>query len=249
MNYIDPFKAPFASPNWLKNFGLQTVCMFIPIIGPIVLGGYGADVVAARARDRHAQVPDFDFNFFTRYLQRGVWPFLVGLALTVLIVPCAVLSVVPVFIGASSNQVEYFLLGFATYMVGLQLSMLLLSFISTPFVLRASLLQNFAQSFDVRWALSWYRHTFIQAVAIILLQILLALPFTCIILATFTLAVYVIGPYMTNVGWHFVIAEYYIFLDKGGQPLTVVGYDGHGQPRGFDVVPTNQPPTPPAPPT
>jgi len=245
MNYIDPFKAPFASPNWLKNLGLQSLCALIPVIGPIVLGGYGADVIAARALNRHAQVPDFDFNYFTRYLQRGVWPFLVGLVVGLVMLPCTFLSVIPLFLGIFSNDTLGFFTGLAAYLFLLMLSILVTQFIAAPLQLRATLLQNFSQAFNFRWVLAMLGATIVQNLVILLIGLALMLPFICLVFATFGLAAYVLNAYFMNVSWHFLIAEYYVFLDKGGEPLPVVGYDGQGQPRGFDIVTQ---PTPPAPP-
>ena len=54
------------------NLLLMTVCNLIPIVGPIVLLGYRAEVAQALLRDgelrRH---PKFDFDRFIEYLTRG----------------------------------------------------------------------------------------------------------------------------------------------------------------------------------
>src|SRR5580658_5655365 len=93
MNFMQAFRYVLDRPGGLMNLVLITVSQLIPVVGPIVLLGYRAEVSVALEHDpelrRH---PKFDFGRFVEYLTRGVWPFLISLILS--------LPIVPVLIGA-----------------------------------------------------------------------------------------------------------------------------------------------------
>jgi hypothetical protein len=104
MRYFHSITSLFQNPHWGRNLLLFTVCLLIPIIGPIVLIGYYFEMIdsflgllRAKSLDpsevdeagvmnvlpvdpQYADntYPDFQFNRFGEYLYRGIWPFLVG---------------------------------------------------------------------------------------------------------------------------------------------------------------------------
>lgn len=88
MQFQIAFRYLFERSGGFVNLLLITVCQFIPVVGPIVLLGYRAEVSVALDNDpnmlRH---PKFDFNRFGEYLSRGVWPFLIALIMSFLSVP------------------------------------------------------------------------------------------------------------------------------------------------------------------
>jgi hypothetical protein len=77
----------FKSPKWSTNLLLGGVCMLIPLAGPIVLGGWHITVLWARNDRSPGQIPEFDFSQFGKYLERGLWPFLVGFVVSLVILP------------------------------------------------------------------------------------------------------------------------------------------------------------------
>lgn len=106
MRYWQSYRFIFNNPNWLTNLALGAVCVFIPMIGPIVFIGYCFEVLDVLLRRRQrgglqapadplgegvmdalpadedhdaGPYPDFNFNRFAEYLMRGIWPFLVQL--------------------------------------------------------------------------------------------------------------------------------------------------------------------------
>src|SRR5580692_5496549 len=93
MNFIQAFRYILDRPGGSVNLLLITVSQFIPVVGPIVLLGYRAEVSVALEHDpRLKRHPKFDFGRFVQYLTRGVWPFLISLILS--------LTIIPVLIGA-----------------------------------------------------------------------------------------------------------------------------------------------------
>jgi hypothetical protein len=78
----------FKIPKWGTSMLLGAVAMLIPAIGPLVLGGWHVTGFWARGDDEDpAKFPPFDFQYFGKYLERGLWPFLVNLAASVVMIP------------------------------------------------------------------------------------------------------------------------------------------------------------------
>src|SRR5688572_25726962 len=76
-NYI------FENPNWLNTVLLWSVCIlaagFIPILPYLLIIGHMFEIVESLYLTRGTRYPDFDFNRFSEYLSRSIWPFLVGI--------------------------------------------------------------------------------------------------------------------------------------------------------------------------
>lgn len=128
------------------NVLLITVCFLIPIVGPIVMMGYRAEVAEALIRDpdlrRH---PLFKFDRFAEYLSRGVWAFLIALVVSI---PFIILIVAAMMIGMVLDMqqagrggppVMTFVLYGIAYVVGLPLTMVF----SIPMTFQAELTARF----------------------------------------------------------------------------------------------------------
>jgi hypothetical protein len=89
---------------------LGAVATLIPVVGPVVLTGWLATIFWARGdRDAPADFPPFDFQYFGKYLERGLWPFLVSLVASLVLVPVTMIVVFPVIfmsglIGSNSDS-------------------------------------------------------------------------------------------------------------------------------------------------
>ena len=79
MNYTASVSDYFKSPKWMMNTLLAGLCVFIPFIGPIVIKGWLITGFWGRDDERCETFPDFDFSNFGKYIERGLWPFLVTL--------------------------------------------------------------------------------------------------------------------------------------------------------------------------
>jgi hypothetical protein len=78
---ISPLEAVrfvFEDPEWKQNMMMGTVLMLIPIVGPIVFGGFMCEMHQRLVRRHPRPMPKFDFGDFTHYLSRGLMPFLVN---------------------------------------------------------------------------------------------------------------------------------------------------------------------------
>jgi hypothetical protein len=89
MQYVRAYQFVFDNPKWTSNVLLPAVCLLIPVIGPIVLLGYQYEFIAELHVSSGQRYPDFTFDRFTKYLVRGIWPFLVQM--------CAMVPIMFVF--------------------------------------------------------------------------------------------------------------------------------------------------------
>ena len=156
MNYTASVSDFFKSPKWMMNMLLAGVCVFIPFIGQIVIKGWLITGFWGRDDERPETFPDFDFNNFGKYLERGLWPFLVtlvsgfaiGIVFGVVLVPFAMIT--SVFTSGGHGQengcaAALVAIVMVVFYIAMIVSML---FLMTPLTLRATITQDFGQSFN-----------------------------------------------------------------------------------------------------
>ncbi|HVT82472.1 MAG TPA: DUF4013 domain-containing protein [Phycisphaerae bacterium] len=78
---------PFRGTHAWANLGCTALCFFIPVIGGLVAQGYLITVEKRLIENLDSDAPKFNFSRFSDYLMKGVWPFLLGLILSVVIIP------------------------------------------------------------------------------------------------------------------------------------------------------------------
>lgn len=125
MQYIQPFMFFAYKPaKGLTNLLMGTVCILIPIIGGIILLGYRVEVADDLERDPELEeYPDFQFDRFVMYLQRGTWPFITQVLMSVLMVfPLSILAFGVGFVVheyGMNNMVVALAGGMASWVIGL----------------------------------------------------------------------------------------------------------------------------------
>ena len=227
MNYFASISDYFKSPKWMMNTLLAGVCVFIPFIGPIVIKGWLITGFWGREDQRPETFPDFDFSHFGKYLERGLWPFLVtlvsglvlGMILAVFIVPVVMLCTVliPTDGGEASGCAAAFL--FVVMAVFYILLVAALMLVLTPLTLRASITQDFSQSFNFAFvkkfiALTW-KETVLSSLFLVAASV---------ILCSAGLLVFCIGMYFATVPVYFCWVHlhkqlYALYLNRGGEPI------------------------------
>lgn len=227
MNYTASVSDFFKSPKWMMNMLLAGICVFIPFIGPIVIKGWLITGFWGRDDERCETFPDFDFSNFGKYLERGLWPFLVtlvsglvlGMILSVFIVPVVMLMtlIIPTDDGAAGGCAAAFLFVLMALFYVVLVTALML--VLTPLTLRASITQDFAQSFNFAFvkrfiALAWKE--------IILSSLFLIA--ASIVLCGIGVLVLCIGMYFATVPVYFCWVHlhkqlYVLYLSRGGEPI------------------------------
>lgn len=97
MNFGLAFSYMFEDTDWLKKVGIAAAVMLIPVIGPIILGGWGLEITRRVIFNDPQPLPGWD-NFGS-YVSKGFQAFVVGLAYMlpfILFIICGqVLMIVP----------------------------------------------------------------------------------------------------------------------------------------------------------
>lgn len=230
MKYIESITDFFKSPKWGMNLLLSAVCFIIPVVGPLVLNGWHITGFWARKDERDpAKFPDFDFGLFSKYLERGLWPFLVSLVVAVVLVPVLVIAmfvVMGVFgglAGGSSNET-----GGILAMVGMLIAfglygvfMLAMLLVQVPLLLRATMTQDFKEAFNF----AFLKHFIGVMWKELLIAALFMLVAGGVLLVVGMLACY-IGMFFTMplafYSWaHLQKQLYELYLSRGGQVIPV----------------------------
>lgn len=227
MNYTASISDYFKSPKWTMNTLLAGVCVFIPFIGPIVIKGWLITGFWGRDDERPETFPDFDFSNFGKYLERGLWPFLVtlvsglvlGMILAVFIVPVAMVMtlIIPTDNGQAGGCAAaiLFVIMAIFYVVLVAALMLVL----TPLTLRASITQDFAQSFNFPFVKRFIALTWKE----IILSSLFLIAASVILCGAGAL-VFCIGMYFATVPVYFCWIHlhkqlYALYLSRGGEAI------------------------------
>jgi hypothetical protein len=230
VNYTASVSDFFKSPKWMMNLLLGGVCVLIPIVGPMVVLGWLITGFWARQDENFETFPDFDFSHFGKYLERGLWPFLVAfvasMAVSIVMVPLIWLMMIPTMLvgslssGHESNAAGCFgaiavllmMLVWAVMLIGLML-------VLVPLKIRASLTQDFAKSFDVHFVKRFVALTWKEMVLSSLFLMAAGLLFVCLGMIVFCVGVY-FATVLTYFSWtHLHKQLYTLYLSRGGEPV------------------------------
>ena len=229
MNYTASVSDYFKSSKWMMNTLLAGVCVFIPVVGQIVIKGWMITGFWGRDDERPETFPDFDFNNFGKYLERGLWPFLVTLVSGIVIAMAACVVIVPVSMiltllapndhssAAGCAAALLFIILMVFYIVLIVGLMVIL----TPLTIRASLTQEFGPAFNFAFAKRFIALTWKE---IILASLFLFA--ASLVLSAIGAIILCIGLYFATVPVYFCWVHlhkqlYRLYLSRGGEPVPV----------------------------
>jgi hypothetical protein len=217
--------------DWWTNLLFVTVGMIVPLVGPVVVMGYQAQVIEALARGgRNAPPPRVDLARFTDYLLRGLRMFLVTVVLTLLLTP--VLLVV-LFVGNmfglvlfAQEEMTTSILGFIVVAVAALLFtavMVVGIVLVTPLFVRAALSPDLAAIFEMAFVRDFFarvgRDTLIAHIVHMLLNLAL---FLAGLLACF-IGVFPAIAFGMLVQAHLFGQLYLLYLERGGRRVEPPG--------------------------
>jgi hypothetical protein len=208
-------------PGGVKNVLFYTLCALIPVVGPIICGGYRAEAAVALIRDPYlTDHPDFDFNRISKYLMRGVWPFLIGLLLGVLFfVPAAVAIGFGVAAGiAGGDPLIGFLVGITLFLA----AWLGLILITVPMTFHAELINRFDLAEGFRFAQRFWSVAAGPAIAAGLIFIPLAMIVAILGLLCCFVGIYPASSIIQMAANHLTVQVYREYLERGGEPIELV---------------------------
>jgi hypothetical protein len=228
LQFLEAYQFVFANPNWMMNLLLLCVALMIPVIGALIMLGYFMVVVHALHFRTTPTYPDFDFNRFSEYLTRGLWPFVVALVASFVLLPVMLAGYcVPLLLGVlfasidqTAGMVVFILSQIVAFVLGMAFS-ILWNLMMSYCMLRAAWTEDIAEglNFSAAWDfatkmwLEYLLETFF---------LLVTAPF--IVLAG--LAACCVGylPALSLVMFaqmHFLAQLYAIYLARGGIAISV----------------------------
>jgi hypothetical protein len=236
MQYMRAYQFIFDSKNWFMNILMGVVCSIIPIVGQIVFHGYLFEVIDSLHEDPdHTDYPDFDFNRFSIYLMRGVWPFLINLLVSVVLVfPVVFGSYALMILGVvvfRETTALVILCMLAAVAIGIGGSFLI-ALVQFPAMLHAGLAR------EIRFGeLIAFVRDFIAKMWKEELLVILFVTATGMVLFPLGMLVFCVGMYFAGVAiemaeHHFMFQLYELYLKRGGTPIRRAG---------SSVAPENEP--------
>jgi hypothetical protein len=227
MNYNASVSDFFKIPNWKTNLLLGAVSILIPMVGPLVLAGWHVTCLWARGNaDDPAGFPPFNFDFFLKYLERGLWPFLVNLVASLVLIPVIMCLVFPLmfFTGVfdsgknpdSGAVVGVVVVGFFVIQIGLMLAYQVLV---TPLMLRATITQDFKSAFDLAFMKAFVSRVWKELLAAMVFMFGLGLCTMIITVVTCYIGMFFVMP-VVIFSWHHLQKQLYqLYLKRGGEPV------------------------------
>jgi hypothetical protein len=221
MRYMRAYQFVFEHPKWKTNLLLGAVCLFIPVVGQIVLIGWFYEVIEAMQRRGENSYPDFDFGKFTQYLTRGVWPFLVSLVLGLFVLPIVAIFMVVLMIVIARNPGKppdlALIFGIEVgYIVVLMICSLFLSIITTPIMLRAGLMQEFKAAFNLAFVKDFARKMWLDTLIAQLFLMASAMVVTFLGMLLCCVGVYPAQVLVYMASAHLTEQLYQRYLERGG---------------------------------
>lgn len=218
MQYKLAFRYIIDRPGGFNNLLLITVCVLIPVIGPIILLGYQSEVVKRLLPDpRMKDHPAFTFDRFSEYLQKGIWPFVVQL-----IVNAAVMFLVmllgwlPMVIFTMLQvPVVGVIILVAVVLVGTVAGVLL----AWPAVLYALYAQKFDFPGTRGFVAAFWRTLGAKAFVSVLVFWLIGTALTLVGLLLCFVGVYPAAALVQMAAAHLMVQHYRMYLDAGGTPI------------------------------
>ncbi len=192
--FIKAFRLLFDNPDWGKNLLFATLCMFIPLVGPIVLLGWQTRVLRAVVRKDKRAVPAFDFNEFVEYLKEGLIPFIVSflimlpIAFLVGIIGIIAAIVVPAL--AQSGQTMSSELGAPLILIGVVVGavfMFVFGVIMNAMMTRAMLTEDLGEALKFGDAMTYAKMTWKSVLVVMLVFV----PLSIVIMLLGMIALYV----------------------------------------------------------
>jgi hypothetical protein len=253
--YLRAYNYIFENPNWINTVLMWSLCAlvagFIPILPYLLIIGHMFEMVESLYLTRGTRYPDFDFNRFSEYLGRGIWPLLVGfiamLPLLVIIYG-GMFGVIFAAAGAAAAGGDELgpVLAVIVGLFGFVLLMALaigVGLLLTPMALRAGLQQDFAAAFDFGWAMDFVKKTWVEMILSMLFMNLTGVLLELIGLLALCIGIYPAMAIMMMGQTYMLYQLYALYLSRGGTPIPLKPQYPVA-PQGYMPPPGGYPPPP-----
>ena len=217
----------FEHPDWLSTLLLGSLCLLIPIINTMVLLGYRYEIVEMKVRFPDQLYPKFDFNRFSKYLGRGLLPFLIDFLIQFIInIPIQISIWIGIGLvaaaGNAQSQLMVVVAGIGVPLIILIDIVLLtvLQAVLVPVMIRGGLSQDFNQTFNFPWIRDFLRKVWLQS---LLFNLFLFAVGTVLVIPAYLLCFFPVIPVMFFLLGpalaHQHAQLYRLYLARGGEPI------------------------------
>jgi hypothetical protein len=265
MEYMRSYNYIFENPNWLTTVLLLGVVMMaaiipgVSIILQLLFFGYQFETIDSLLKTQGRQYQAFDFGRIGDYFSRGLWPFLVNLVASFVLIPIiyigliiGVLAIggVASALGDDAGAVVGTVLGGIAFIVFLVVAVLF-SFYLMAMTLRSGLAQEFAAGFQFAWIQDFVRKMWVEMFLAGLFLIVTALVLELLGLAALCIGIFFVIPLILLSYAHLLYQLYVVYLSRGGMPVPSKSmmYGPASQPPFAPppvAMPPGYPPKPPA---
>jgi hypothetical protein len=223
MQYLKPFSFFISRPGSTTNLLSAAVCILIPIIGPIVLLGYRAEVAEDLDRDPDLEdYPDFQFDRFGDYLGLGFYPFLYQLIISLVGGGVAIVggggigfAVYKLIDQEPGGMIAGIIVGFVIYMtVAIGIALVL-----WPMELHAQLTRRFAFFEALAFASRLLKRVWGQAIISVIVFYFLSVVIVIIGYLACIVGVYASIAIMFMAQQHYMAQLYRLYLEEGGEVI------------------------------
>jgi hypothetical protein len=220
VKYIQPFTYFARKPKTgFNNVLMGCVCTLIPVIGPIVLLGYRAEVMDHLERDPEMKDhPDFKFDHFMRYLQRGLWPFLANLIVSLGILMPGIIIGIVVGIAVTVNSSER-LFGMVAAAAVTIVFVFLTKIFAWPMEIYAMKTKQFQPVAELRFALVFLRKVGFETLVSLFIFNMMSQALLIVGLLMCYVGMYPAASVVSMAEQHIMTQLYLRYLDEGGEPI------------------------------
>jgi hypothetical protein len=218
MQYGKPYTYFLNREGGTKGLLLGCLVLLLPVVGPMVFTGYQAEVTEDLERDPDTLDHDpFDLKHFSRYLTRGVWPFLMSLivqAITMIFFAVAIAAAAGVGYAAQN-----FLVGYASFYLFLIPATFLATLFSLPLMLHVQLAGELRVGAAFAFSSRFLGKLWGQCLITIFVHMLIS---TLIGIVGYAMCCVGIIPAVIIISMaqdHLSVQLYRIYLAEGGEPI------------------------------
>jgi hypothetical protein len=226
IEYLTAFRYVFTHPEWMKNLLLFAIFTLIPVLNTALIYGYLFETTEHLHRRLAGPYPLFQIRRFAIYMTRGIWCYLLGNILGVILLPVVQILTQGTTFGTmavvgSRDQTAIIVAAVVVPMIltGIFLFLLALFVVFTPLLMRAGLTQDFALTFNFRWIGDFLRKMWIDTLLVnvfLMLSMLVLMPIGC---AFFCYGFLVAMAFITLASAHLNWQLYELYLSRGGEPI------------------------------
>lgn len=215
--------------NWMSNILMGALCSLIPVVGKIVYTGWMFEVIDSLHQDpEHREYSDFDFNRFSQYLGRGIWPFLGELVVSMIVVmPFSILYVVlfmgGMFAAKSAGTPIFMVLGWGAGFLVLMIGVVLGTVVSWPVLLHTGISGEFNFSGMLAFTKDFLRRVGKETAIAVLFFIGLGVVFSMLGMLACFVGLYLAVAVITMMEHHLLFQLYELYLERGGEPIQKAG--------------------------